>query len=116
MLLSAVVLLSCTKQKKPLPFYGTDDFDTDTVEATAAPEVGSTAPEEAFSADDEVAVPFVERGGVKLIDVTVNGQFTVKMILTAAVPAPSFLWRKPNICMRKAVSRRMTSSESHSRR
>lgn len=81
MLLSAVVLLSCTKQKKPLPFYGTDDFDTDTVEATAAPEVGNTAPEEAFSADDEVAVPFVERGGVKLIDVTVNGQFTVKMIL-----------------------------------
>ncbi len=30
---------------------------------------------------EEVSVPFEEQGGVKFVDVTVNGQFTVKMIL-----------------------------------
>ncbi len=56
------LFLSCSKkEKKALVFQG--GF------------------EDNYSNDSEVTIPFEEQGGIKLIDVTVNGQFTVKMIL-----------------------------------
>lgn len=41
----------------------------------------SSDTEVSYESLEDVEVPFEERNGVKLIDVTVNGQFTVKMIL-----------------------------------
>lgn len=75
LLLSAICLLaSCKTEKKKLAYYGEEDIEEDTIE------VGSNTSINYYS-DDEVIVPFEEQGGVKLIDVKVNGQFTVKMIL-----------------------------------
>ena len=77
LLLAGTLSVSCQQKKKPLSFYGESDVIEDTTgvaETLAEPQI-------AYDADSEVAVPFEEQSGVKLIDVTVNGQFTVKMIL-----------------------------------
>lgn len=73
--------VSCESKEKQVPaFYESEDdtedvFDTDSVVDEDSTEVN-------YSRDsDEVSVPFVENGGVKLIKVTINGQFTVDMIL-----------------------------------
>lgn len=69
------LLISCKSEKKNLPYYGDGELDGDTMETSA-----STS-SDYYLDDDEVVVPFEEQGGLKFIDVTVNGQFTVKMIL-----------------------------------
>lgn len=73
------LLFGCQEKKKPLSFY---DSDVPTeVEDTTQTERTPTETKVAYDAGNEVAVPFEEQGGVKLIDVMINGQFTVKMIL-----------------------------------
>lgn len=72
-----LLLASCQQKKKQLSFYSNTDVEEDTTEVAEAP----TDTKIAYDSNDEVAVPFEEQGGVKLIDVTVNRQFTVKMIL-----------------------------------
>lgn len=75
-LLLALLMLcfSCTKEKKKLAFYENEEFNDSTTVETVN-----------YGVDDMggnvVSIPFTEQGGVKLIDVTVNRQFTVKMIL-----------------------------------
>ena len=73
-LVGILIFVSCEGKKKQLSFYDNsdleyaesdDDFDTHI----------------SFSSSEEISVPFDEQGGVKLIDVTVNRKFTVKMIL-----------------------------------
>lgn len=64
-------------EEKPLSFYGNEEVVEDTTEVVQS----QAASQVSYDADSEVAVPFVEQRGVKLIDVTVNRQFTVKMIL-----------------------------------
>ena len=78
LLLAGTLLVSCQQKKKSLSFYGENDITEDT---TTVAETPQTETQIAYDADSEVSVPFEEQGGVKLIDVTVNGQFTVKMIL-----------------------------------
>ncbi len=73
---AGLLLASCQQKKKPLAFYS-NDVDEDTTEVTETP----TDTKIAYDSDDEIAVPFEEKGGIKMIDVTVNRQFTVKMIL-----------------------------------
>lgn len=51
--------VSCKEEKRKIIFYDSTEY----------------------TSDSDVLIPFEEQGGVKLIDVTVNGQFTVKMIL-----------------------------------
>lgn len=77
-LLVVSLLMSCQEKKKPLSFYENSVIVSDTVEMS-----GDNQIEHQISdpSEEEVIVPFEEQGGVKLIDVTVNGQFTVKMIL-----------------------------------
>lgn len=85
-LLSAVFcILSCSPKKKQLSFYATDDTEGDS-ELYVAEEISTPYEEGDTSAEDNesnetVFIPFEEQNGVKLIDVMVNGQFTVKMIL-----------------------------------
>lgn len=67
------VLCSCThKEKKKIAFYDSTDVSSVSDGINSDLLTAST---------DEIVVPFEENGGVKLIDVKVNGQFTVKMIL-----------------------------------
>lgn len=81
-----LMLLSCgeNKEKKNIVFYDTEQSlpnkngqqsseaeSTDTINTEVSYDQGTST----------VSVPFVERGGVKYIDVTVNGEFTVPMIL-----------------------------------
>lgn len=73
-LLSAAVLLSCSEKKKQLAFYDNSDIENDSTEVYEKTKI-------TYNSDEEVVVPFEEQGGVKLIDVMVNRQFTVKMIL-----------------------------------
>lgn len=75
-IVASLLLASCQEKKKPLSFYSNADLE-DTTEVTNT----STNESNAYVSNDVVAVPFEESGGVKLIDVTVNQQFTVKMIL-----------------------------------
>lgn len=79
-LLSILVLCtSCTDKKKTeLAFYENEDLidDDETTDDTSSNTVSYDNID-----NNEVCIPFSEEGGVKLIDVTVNGQFTVKMIL-----------------------------------
>lgn len=75
LLLSVVCLLvSCKSEKKKLAYYGEEDIEVDSID------VNNNTTVSCYS-DDEVIVPFEEQGGIKLIDVAVNGQFSVKMIL-----------------------------------
>lgn len=66
--------LSCSQSKKPLSFYDNNDIEIDSIAQDSETTI-------TYNSDEEVVVPFEEQGGIKLIDVTVNRQFTVKMIL-----------------------------------
>ena len=68
---------SCSEKKKQLVFHDGSEVLEDTTETN------NSQPETSISYDwdEDISVPFTEEGGVKLIDVTVNGQMTVKMIL-----------------------------------
>ena len=67
------------EKKKQLAFYDAEEESVDSVTFDNAGLSSDT--EVSYEALEDVEVPFEERNGVKLIDVTVNGQFTVKMIL-----------------------------------
>ena len=67
------------EKKKQLAFYDTEEESVDSVTFDNAGL--SSDMEVSYEPLEDVEVPFEERNGVKLIDVTVNGQFTVKMIL-----------------------------------
>ena len=67
------------EKKKQLAFYDTEEESVDSVTFDNAGLSSDT--EVSYEPLEDVEVPFEERNGVKLIDVTVNGQFTVKMIL-----------------------------------
>ncbi len=69
LLLAGTLLASCHEKKKSLAYYDVSDIMEDTTEVVE-PQIS----------DSEVSVPFEEQGGVKTIDVMINGQFTVKMI------------------------------------
>ena len=71
---------SCdSEKKKQLAFYDTEENAMDSVIYDNANfDTSTEVPHESSS---DIKVPFEEKNGVKLIDVTVNGQFTVKMIL-----------------------------------
>lgn len=73
----AIVLVSCTEKKKQLSFYDNLDMEEDSVEVLDT----SSQTTITYNLGEEVSVPFIEQGGVKLIDVTINSEFTVKMIL-----------------------------------
>ncbi len=69
-----LLLASCDGgETKKVTYY--DDEIENEVEETEASEIDS--PNEGYS----VAVPFTERGGVKLVAVKVNDQFTIDMII-----------------------------------
>lgn len=71
------LLLSCNKKKKQLSFYDNSDLRRDSIEVSTSPYYSSAS----INPSKEIVVPFTEQEGLKLIDVTVNSQFTVKMIL-----------------------------------
>lgn len=71
---------SCdSEKKKQLAFYDTEENAMDSVIYDNAN--FDTSTEVPHESSNDIKVPFEEKNGVKLIDVTVNGQFTVKMIL-----------------------------------
>jgi predicted aspartyl protease len=73
--------LSCSHKKVPIAFYSTNESE-DTTNTTYSDTVnGKSTNLNVTESANEVDVPFFEQNGVKLVDVTVNGQFTVKMIL-----------------------------------
>lgn len=79
-------LSSCGEQKKNIVFYENDSTQGDSVETESITDTVAVSPEDLQESlqvknDNEVDVPFIEQGGEKYIDVTVNGQLTVKMIL-----------------------------------
>ena len=79
-------LSSCVEQKKNIVFYENDSNQGDSVETVTLSDTVSVPPEDLqeplqVKNDNEVDVPFIEQDGAKYIDVTVNGQLTVKMIL-----------------------------------
>ena len=77
LLFIAILFSSCNEKKKQLSFYDELDFEEDSTEVSSyQPRTTIT-----YNSTEEVSVPFTEQGGIKLIDVTVNGQFSVKMIL-----------------------------------
>lgn len=72
-----IVFTSCTEKKKQLSFYDNLEMEEDNVEVSD--DTNNTTIN--YNPGEDVLVPFVEQGGVKLIDVTINSEFTVKMIL-----------------------------------
>lgn len=79
-LCTAILLMSCGEKKKHLAYYDSADAMADSLVGEDLTDGGDNSEFSELSAS-EVSVPFEEKSGVKLIDVTVNGQFTVKMIL-----------------------------------
>lgn len=80
-ILIAMSFLSCSHKKAPIAFYSTDESE-DTTNTTYSDTInGKSTNSNVTESANEVDVPFFEQNGVKLVDVTVNGQFTVKMIL-----------------------------------
>lgn len=79
-LIVCFIFSSCGgEKKKQLAFYDTEEESVDS--ATFDNAGLSSDTEVSYEPLEDVEVPFEERNGVKLINVTVNGQFTVKMIL-----------------------------------
>lgn len=72
-----VFLVSCGEKKKALSFYDNSDIIEDSLKENEF----SSNTTISFNSNEEVVVPFIEQGGVKLIDVTLNREFTVKMII-----------------------------------
>lgn len=74
-ILLVVLLLgaaSCAKEKKALPFY---DTDTDTESISDTGDIDSTNDEyEIMGGESEVSVPFIEKGSIKYVKVSINGQ------------------------------------------
>lgn len=86
LLFATCCLLSCSPKKKQLSFYGNDNMEVDSVtnEWVAMADESNLSEQSDNKnqlSDREVVVPFEESRGVKLVDVTVNGQFTVKIVL-----------------------------------
>ena len=77
LLLITILLSSCSEKKKQLSFYDDVDLEEDSVEVNDY--LSNTTV--TYNSVEEVSVPFTEQGGLKFIDVTINGKFTVKMIL-----------------------------------
>ena len=69
----ALLLIGCKNKEKYAPPY----FET----SIASIEQDGILPESELSSGDFVAVPFIESGGVKYIEVELNRTFTVRMIL-----------------------------------
>lgn len=69
----ALLLIGCKNKEKYAPPY----FET----SNASVEQDGNLPESELSSGDVVAVPFIESGGVKYIEVELNRTFTVRMIL-----------------------------------
>ena len=77
LLLITILLSSCSEKKKHLSFYDDLYLEEDSVEVNDV----SSNTTITYNSVEEVSVPFTEQGGLKFIDVTINGKFTVKMIL-----------------------------------
>ena len=69
----ALLLIGCKNKEKYAPPY----FET----SNASVEQDGNLPESELSSGDIVAVPFIESGGVKYIEVELNRTFIVRMIL-----------------------------------
>ena len=82
-LLLAIFLSSCSEKKKPLSFYDNQYMDEDSVEEFSYPITTTIT----YGSSEAVSIPFVEERGIKLIDVTINEKFTVKMILDSGCSA-----------------------------
>lgn len=83
----AICLCACNAKQKQLAFYDdalvedsatlwSDSIDIET--SDTVPSLEMAIPDKP---NNEIWVPFVEQSGVKLIDVTVNRKFTIKMVL-----------------------------------
>lgn len=103
-ILASILLASCEQKKKPLSFYGNEEVVEDTTEVVQS----QAASRVSYDADSEVAVPFVEERGVKLIDVTVNRQFTVKMILDSGCSGTLISIAEAKYLMKRVVLPKMT--------
>lgn len=84
--LCAVLLSSCggKRGKKNIVFYDTEqmaDTASSKQEVPSVQDVYDSMEIEYERSENTISVPFMERDGVKFIDVTVNGEFTVPMIL-----------------------------------
>lgn len=69
----ALLLIGCKNKEKYAPPY----FET----SNTSIEQDGNSPDSELSSGDIVAVPFIESGGVKYIEVELNRTFTVRMIL-----------------------------------
>ena len=76
LIIATLLFFSCSESKKQLSFYVDNEIEEDSVNFSDFDTITVS-----YQSDEEVLVPFEVQNGVKLIDVTVNGQFTVKMIL-----------------------------------
>lgn len=82
-LCAAFLLCACGgEKKKPLVFYDTDEMpeDSTSYEQEDTSYDYYTEPEPCQE-ENVISVPFKERGGVKLVEVKINGEFSVDMIL-----------------------------------
>lgn len=66
-----LVTVSCGKEKKVLPFY---DSETDTESITDSEVVDRDNDEyEIMGGESEISVPFIEKGSIKYVKVSING-------------------------------------------
>lgn len=80
MCMIGTTFISCGSKEKQAPVFYESEEETE--DETDTDNVSEEATEVSYSrGGGEVSVPFVDEGGVKLIKVTINGQFTVDMIL-----------------------------------
>lgn len=67
-----LVTISCGKEKKALPFYDTETSDES---ITDSEDIGSVNDEyELMGGESDVSVPFIEKGSIKYVKVSINGQ------------------------------------------
>ena len=77
-IVSSLLLVSCSnkKDKKKIAFYDSSDIESGMTTTTNSLDLQTSY----IGSSNVISIPFEEHSGIKQIDVTVNGQFTVKMI------------------------------------
>lgn len=73
-ILQPVLLLSSCSKKPPVPVYDTITSELDESSETADATQDASYPYSEPESGDVVSIPYIERGGVKLLPVRVNGQ------------------------------------------
>lgn len=93
LVLAILLLCACGGGKKHKPVFYDNAEEQDSLDLDSGADD--------YAAGDIVEVPFVESAGVKLVEVTINGQFSTQMIIDSGCSSPLITIAEANYLYQK---------------